>query len=417
MKKVKMRKEWAVACFVLATALYSSANQGFNFGVGIQYKHIFAAVIVLISGCVFLVVTDLLRARKLAGCAGMLMLPHMVILAISIPLWVINFCTFEEIRGGLFSQLYQFNIILAMVGMVYMLGRASIWVNLAAMLTANAITFVSTIRASDLSTYFRELWELIVSFSDNAGPVISQMEIHELTFALGVYLVFFVLEWRTLLRKPGNAILALLTLFFFLSGFKRIGILAVVLAVFTGFLLRPIIGGKRYKWLWAAGLVVVAGMVFYVGLVDAGFLYYIEERWGINLMGRAKLLALVEQFYHFGPDFMGHGVGFLQEYIVGIRGTGLHNDIGTMYVDIGFWGLILWGITLIPMRAGFLAKREGAHGAILSFCYGIYLVVTAMTDNTLNYIHVTAAIAVLTAAYQVEEPSAVKRKKERKLWG
>jgi len=150
-------------------------------------------------------------------------------------------------------------------------------------------------------------------------------------------------------------------------------------------------------------------MVFYVWLIDSGFMNYMEQRWGINLMGRANMLALVDRLYHFGLDFMGHGVGYLQEYIVSIRGTGLHNDIVTMYVDIGFWGLILWGITLFPMRAGFLAKRGGVHEAVLSFCYGIYLIVTAMTDNTLNYIHVTAAITVLTAARQLEEPQKTEK--------
>jgi len=404
MKASKPQKLRAAVCFVLAAALYSSANYGFELGVGVQYKHIFAAAIVLLGGCVFLVKTDLSRARRLAGCAGMLMLPHLVILAVSIPLWVTQFRAFEEVRGGLFSQLYQLNIILAMTGMAYMLGEMSIWVNLAAMLAANAVTFVFTVSSSGLGIYLRELWELIVSFSDNAGPVISQMEIHELTFALGVYLVFFVLEWRRLLKKPGAAVMAFLTLFFFLSGFKRIGVLGVALAVLTGLVLRPIVGEKRFKWLWAAGLAVTAGMVFYVWLIDSGFLTYIEQRWGINLMGRASLLALVDELYHFGPDFMGHGVGYLQEYIVGIRGTGLHNDIATMYVDIGFWGLILWGITLFPMRAGFLAKREGARAAVLSFSYGIYWIVTAMTDNTLNYIYVTAAVSLLIAAGRSEEP-------------
>ncbi len=412
MKEPKLQNVWAVVCFVLAAALYSSANHGLQLSVGIQYKHIFAAAMALLGACVFLVATDLSRAGRLAGCAGMLMLPHLVILAISVPLWVVRFCTFEEIRGGLFSQLYQFNIILAMVGMIYILGEKSIWVNLAAMLCANTMTFVSTIRASDLDTYLRELRELIVSFSDEAGPVISQMEIHELTFALGVYLVFLVLEWRTILKKPVTAVLAFLTVFFFLSGFKRIGVLAVVLAVFTGLLLRPIVGDDRSKWFWAAGLAVVIGLVVYVGLIDSGFLDYIEERWGINLMGRANMLMLVERLYHFGPDFMGHGVGYLQEYIVGIRGTGLHNDITTMYVDIGFWGLILWGITLFPLRSGYLAKRDGAHGAILSFCYGIYWVVTAMTDNTLNYVYVTAAVTVLTAAHESKKTTPLREEVE-----
>lgn len=405
MNASRPRKARTLACFVLATAMYSSANYGFNLGVGVQYKHIFAAVIVLLGCCVFFVETDLSRAHRLIGYAGMLMLPHLVILAVSIPLWVMQFRTFEEIRGGLFNQLYQLNIVLAMTGMAYMLGEKSIWVNLAAMLTANAITFVSTVSSSGLSEYLRELWELIVSFSGNTGPVISQMEIHELTFALGVYLVYFALEWRRLTKKSGAAVMAFLTLFFFLSGFKRIGVLAVVLGSLAGLILRPIVGEKRFKWLWVFGLTVTAGMVFYIWLIDSGFLDYIEQRWGIDLMGRSSLLALVDEFYHFGPDFIGHGVGYLQEYIVGVRGTGLHNDIVTMYVDIGFWGFLLWGITLFPIRARFLAKRGGAHAAILCFSYGVYWIVTAMTDNTLNYIYVTAAVSLLIEANRSEEPS------------
>ena len=194
MRSSKSQNVWAVIYLILAAVMYYMVNETISFGVGIMYKHIFAAVITILSFCIFLVATNLSRAWELVRYAGILILPHIVNLAFSIPLWISDLRTWDEVRRGLFSQLYHINIILAMAGMVYVLGKKGIWINLAAMLAANAVVFIETIQSYGLKAYLDELWTLIVTFADETGEIIMNMEVHELTFGLGVYIVFFIIR-------------------------------------------------------------------------------------------------------------------------------------------------------------------------------------------------------------------------------
>lgn len=416
MRSSKSQNVWAVIYLILAAVMYYMVNETISFGVGIMYKHIFAAVITILSFCIFLVATNLSRAWELVRYAGILILPHIVNLAFSIPLWISDLRTWDEVRRGLFSQLYHINIILAMAGMVYVLGKKGIWINLAAMLAANAVVFIETIQSYGLKAYLDELWTLIVTFADETGEIIMNMEVHELTFGLGVYIVFFIIDWKNLYKRPWVYVMIFLTVFFFLSGFKRIAIFAMCITMAAGFACRMIAGrkGKHTKVLVFAGFAAIAFMVLYVFLIDRGFMKYLEEEWGIRLMGRAHFLELVKDFYHFGPDYFGLGTGYIHELLQELIGTGLHNDILTLYLDIGFWGLIIWGLVAFPLRIWYVAKHQGSHGAILSFCYCLFVLGTAMTDNTLNYIYVTAAVAILTMSYGIEESTDELSRK--KVW-
>ncbi len=406
MKQKASLYAWTAVYFALTSLMYYLDNDSLHFGVGILFKHLFAILMIVVSVCVFLVSTDLVRGKKLICYIGVLVLPYVIDLSISALLWVFNFSSFAEIRRGLFSQVYHINVILAMAGMVYVLGSRSIWINLVSMIFVNAIRFVTVIRESGLSAYLSELRNVIVSFADDTGGIIAKMEIHELTFAFGIYLVFFIINRKELWKKPWVYVLAFLSLFFFLSGFKRISLLAVALAVAAGIALWFGASEKRknVKWLMAAGAVAAGILLLYVGLIDWGFMSYLEEHWGINLMGRAHLLELVRDYYHFGPNYMGRGAGFLLEYMNDASGTGLHNDIVALYIDIGFWGLLLWGLSVFSVRSWLVAKLQGIHGAVLSFCYCVYLVATALTDNTFNYIYLTAVISLLTMSYRIDEP-------------
>lgn len=404
-KQITAQKVWAVVYFLLATLMYHLRSESFTlFGIDFMLKFLISAVITLLSVCIFLVQTNLPRAWVLTRSTIAMALPHLFILAISVPLWVTSLRQMGEIRGGLFNQLYQINAILSMAGMVYVLGEKSIWINLAAILAANSVEFVRAIQMNGLSAYLQELRTLIVTFADETGPIIINMEVHELTFALGVYVTFFILSWKTILKKPWMIIMASLAVFYFLSGFKRIGVFAVAIAVVVGILLWIGLGRKKRNvgWIACMGLVAALMVLVYVALINWGFMTYLQERWGIDLMGRAHLLEELEGFYGFGPSFMGYGAGFAQEYVLAVHGAATHNDIIVLYVDIGFWGLIVWGILMFCVRPSIVGRAQNLRSAVLCFCYSVYLTATAMTDNTFYYVYVSTAIAVLTLAEGIE---------------
>ena len=341
----------------------------------------------------------------------MLSLPHVAILMASVPLWVFQIQRMSQIRRGLSDQIYGLAMILAMAGILYTFGRRGLWLNLAAMLGANFITVAQVIRGNGLSVYLQELRALVVTFANETGPVIQQMEIHELTFALGVYLVFYAINWKECRRDRAAMLLLGPALFCFLSGFKRIGAVAVAAAVLVSLLLRVLTRRSSGAfWLLAASFLVIGIAFLYICLVERGIFDYLSQRFGLNTMGRKELSEFIDQYYWIGPDFFGNGAGFVTRLFSDLPAEytirALHNDILMIYIDVGVWGFWGWMLCYFPLRVWNIYRRKGLKDGILCLSLQVYVLVTAMTDNTLYYIYVTGALSICLMSCLLEEQEA-----------
>ena len=413
--KKATNKVAAVVLTALLVGIYYSQSTGVELmGISFLYRYLWAAAIVLISLCAFLVTTDLNKMARLAKLTLLLCLPHLWTIFISFPIWVARLDTFEIMRRGFFNELYSIEAVIAMAGCLYMLGEKAVWCNLAAIIIPNMLIMITTVQKSGFSRFFSEMWIAIRTFAGETGPVIREMEIHEMTFALGVYVVFILINARKTKMTPKSIIFLLGALFFFLTGFKRIGIAAVFVALLAYFFLDVISRhGKQGKGvLLGCGIAAIVVMMLYVAVISMGLLDYIQGQLGIDVMGRDHLLEIIRNYYHFGPGYFGYGTGFTIELIYDIRGTGLHNDILMLYIDLGFWGFLVWMTIYFLVRPYFVSRWQDLEGGILAFIYSVYLFVTAATDNTTNYTYVTGTIALLTMAYNLDCGIACKEGEE-----
>lgn len=396
----------------LATGMYYTGDMYVRLGgVSLSFRYVWAAAIIGFSLCAFLVTVDLSRAAWLAKLCALLCLPYLWTVLISVPIWVALFRPLDYMQRGFFNELYAIVIIMAMTGMLYGLGERAIWCNLIAMIVPNAIILLQTVRASGVGQFLSEMRTAIVTFAGEVGPAISEMEVHEMTFALGLYVVYMLIDYGRIQKKSVNAAFFAGALFFFLAGFKRIGILAAALAPAVYWLLNLLSNhGRRWKRLliWC-GVAAIAIMLLYVAVISLGLLDYLKNVLGIDLMGRENLLGEIRQYFYFGPGYMGYGTGFTYELLNALRGLGLHNDVLSLYIDIGFWGFIVWMAIYFPITLGFIEKWQGMKGGLLAFSYGVYLMATALTDNTMNYTFMTGAIALLIMGYRLEELSGPNR--------
>lgn len=398
----------AGAYLLLACGMYYFHTEYIDLGVHFMYKFVLAAVLAALSFLVFLVRTDLNRAGRLVRYGVLLGLPHLALVLASVPLWVFQVQRLTQIRRGLFDQVYGLAILAAMAGILYVFGRRGLWLNLAAMLGANFITVIRVVRESGLSVYLHELRRLIVTFSGETGPVMAQMEIHELTFALGVYLVYYALDWR---RCRGERLARLLlapTLFCFFSGFKRIGVAAMAAGVLVWLVLRLLTGRRGGPfWLLAAAFGAAALSFVYVCMVKEGIFEFLSERLGLDTMGRRELSNFIDRYYWIGPSFFGHGAGFVTRLFSDLPADwtirALHNDILMIYIDAGFWGFWLWMLSFFPLRTWCVYRRQGRRAAMTCLGLQTYVLATAATDNTLYYIYVTGALAICLMAGGLEE--------------
>lgn len=406
---------WSDGClaavyFALACGMYYFDDEYLNLGIHFMYKHILAGVSILLSIVIFLVRTDLERGGSLLKSTALLCLPSVVIVMASVPLWVFQLQRMSIIRRGLFNEIYGVIIIAAVAGILYVFGPQGVWLNLAAMVGANFITMAMVVRENGLSAYLEELRVLIVTFSRETGPIMRQMEIHELTFALGVYLVYYFIDWKACRKNKLAMVLLVPTVFFFLSGFKRIGAAAVAAALLLYLALRVLMRSRKGPfWLLMASFAVIGVLFLYLILVEHGIFDFLSDRFHMDTMGRRELSHFIDEYYWIGPDYLGHGAGFVarlfsdlpEEYTI----RALHNDILMIYIDAGFWGFWIWMLCYLPLRVYRIYRQQGPDNGIMCLCLQVYVLATAVTDNTLYYTYVIGALSacVMGGLFHVQE--------------
>lgn len=191
-----------------------------------------------------------------------------------------------------------------------------------------------------------------------------------------------------------------LSVFCFLAAFKRIAIIAIAVALFFGYLLKFI---AKYNEKTAGRLVtffsiiVIILLISYIAIIKMGAFELLEEA-GINTSGRVEIYDAVDEFYEFSPGFLGNGIGFLTYQLNTFMSVGVasvHNDFLQHFIDLGFWGYIIWLTSMTLVRVWYFGRRGNVDGAIVTFILTLYLIIVSTTDNTMNYPLLTGVLAIL----------------------
>ena len=404
---------------VVAVLMYYFLTEVIDFGLFITYRHVFALILFASAFFVFLYKPNIARAVVSFKATLIYCMPLLITVLASLFIWFVGQVDTSVISRGLSSSFVYNNMIsftLASVAFLYIFGEKGMWYNLIAILTANILMILTIIAQNGIGVFFSELITLIITFADETGEVIVQAEIHELAFCLGAYLIYMLLKPR---KDLTYLILLGLTLFCFVAAFKRIGIVAIVLALALGWPLRWI---AKFKKDIAMRIIVVFTVL--LAMVLIGYVWIIKmdifsvlEKIGINTSGRANIYNAVDKFYEFSPEFLGNGIGFLTYQLstyMNIGVNSVHNDFLQYFVDLGFWGYILWLISMTILRVCYFGGKGKIENAIIAFTLTVYLVIVSSTDNTLNYPLFTTAIAILMIGPGFDERV---RNAEMKLFG
>ena len=130
-----------------------------------------------------------------------------------------------------------------------------------------------------------------------------------------------------------------------------------------------------------------------------------------------EIYNAVDKFYEFNPGFLGNGIGFLTYQLNEFMSVGVasvHNDFLQHFIDLGFWGYIIWLVSMILVRVLYFGRRGNVESAIITLMLTIYLVVVSSTDNTMNYPLLTGVLAMLMMGNSYEENV---RHSEYKIFG
>ena len=404
---------------LMAVCMYYFLTQAIAIGLVVTYRHAFALVLFASAFVAFLIKPNAARGAASLKATLVYSSPLVVSIVASLFIWFVGQADTSVITRGLSSSFIFTNMIsftLAAVAFLYVFGEKGIWYNLIAILTANILMILTIIAQNGIGAFFSEFITLIVTFAGETGDVIVQAEIHELAFCLGAYLLYMLLKPK---KNFVFFILFGLAGFCFVAAFKRIGIIAIVVALAIGWILRFV---AKYKKDTAARITTVLSVLLvliligYVAIIKMDVFTLIEKA-GIDTSGRVVIYQAVDKFYEFSPEFLGNGIGFLNYQLnthMNVGVASVHNDFLQYFIDLGFWGYILWLVSMTVLRVCYFGANGKTENAITTFVLTVYLVIVSSTDNTLNYPLLTTVLAIIMIGQGFDEKV---RNTEMKMFG
>lgn len=407
----------AVYFTAVATLMYYFIDEVLYIPVGVTFRHIFALLLIFSAFLHFLIRPNIARGAVVVKSGLVMGTPTLVMIVASLFIWCVERTDIDLIFRGLSYYLFFMNLIsaaLAAGALLYVFGEKGIWYNLLAILIANILMVVTIMVEHGVGTYFNELWLLIKTFAAETGSVIVLAEIHELAFCVGAYLLYMLVQPR---RGVLFWVLFGLAAFCFLSAFKRIAMVSILFALLATWLLKRF--DKRGRGRLASKLItgtllfVVILLVVYILAVKLD-MFALLEKAGMDTNGRADIYKQVSEYYEFSPGYIGHGMGFVtyQLYEGGaLRVTAVHNDFLQFYIDLGFFGYILWLLSMTLLRTGYFGRGKREKNKIVTFSILLYMIITSTTDNTLNYQLFNTATAMLIMGHDFDE--RVREEEER----
>ena len=410
----------AFVAFLLSSAYnYFGGNMfsagGFDFYLFLPI----AAAGILICLAVFLVSPDLERMEILWKQMWVLLLPLIFPFLWSFVIWIANSANMVEIRKGVITTAYLMSGIGLMAALTYLAGENAVWIHLASLIVSNGVTMIIVMLDGGIGEFFRQLFALIVSFAEETGELMARLEIHGITYALGCYLVFFLVDTKTI---KANKILFILTVFFFFTGLKRIALAGVLVAGLVGVLWMklekfPAISRFLYR-LAGIGFLVLA--LAYVGAIFYG-LYGLLEQLGINTSARADIYDMYKPYYSFSPIFLGNGIGWVeaQMSVWSETATDLvynaHSEYLKQFIELGMAGFLIWCCLRCHFQISQASKKLGYRGGVIAFAMVTYIAATYATDTTATQVFINNAFGIILLSYRLKDRVKEKRIENEKV--
>ena len=196
-------------------------------------------------------------------------------------------------------------------------------------------------------------------------------------FVFGAFVIYYLYKKRWIMGFL-SAVLVYMCV-------KRIAILAVAAAVAV---LVVVFAAKKSKavvlTLWG---MFVSGIYYYLYLLDSGVLKKVLYSFGNHANGRFTMYDRFREMYDVSVLYLGKGLGYvvdiLESWNIPTYGN-LHNDLLKFYIELGFWGLLLFLISY-GVIFHLTEKKFGASQMCLLFVMTIHSMMLYMTDNVSIY--------------------------------
>lgn len=365
-------------------------------GFGFMYHYLCGLGIVLLGFIKFMISPDLTFIGKISNTSFVLSLSYIAPIIISMFIWAFEAAKTSMMIKGMFCGLYVIIAVFVSMNTIYVLKSKAVLFSCIAMSIANVMIIVPVATEGGIMEFMSELVALIVTFGEDTGPLMKSIEIHDLTFAFGLYLMYAIINKELYRRKT----VFILSFIFTMTGLKRIAIAGIALAAVIYWLLVRC-SKKTIKYIGLAVMTLTIIISFiYITAVQKGLFDYLELK-GLDTKGRNLIYGYVSQLCEISPSFIGHGLGFSNEDWVlplysRLHQDAYHNEFLRMFVELGFFGYFIWIFINLPFRFLHIVKTQNKKGVLLFLGMVLYCYITYATDNTYYYYYMNMAVFILT---------------------
>lgn len=388
MRSIKIRKSTIIGVLILYFILMDSYFPfGNNSVMTVFYwaKFIVSAFIIAYS-FLFRKNRDNVPKNVLNNTQKYLLLPWILMLLYSVIIWGMNHTATPYITRGLSNFLSNVIPILLGVALVKLYGERIIKLSIISICLMALTNYIMGIFVNGPS-FIVQLFNIFCEETSYR----TYKELHEIAYISGLFLIYYVQHKNYKINK----IWIFLTICCFFFSWKRIGILALAIALSFYWLLKRFDRKSEKGAIYTSGIVAFFFSIVYVFLSASEGLALILSRYGINMMGRDVLYSYFRRFGNFSLGFMGNGLGFVSRQFtyltwadvgeMSVLNQGLHNDLFSIYLEIGMIGFIIWLLYWFLYLPQKVNRVYGTQSAFFSFALIIFTFVTYTTDNTLRY--------------------------------
>lgn len=400
---------------VILAASAMGDMHGFSYTLTRVMKAI-SILIVMIGAVVLFVSGNLDRVKTAGRFAGVYIFILVGVIVWSIFLWIVNLESVDFILRGATKFMYQFLVVLIIFAGVYMFGERAIYTTFYGLALTNL-----TILLINLATYgpvdsVNSVITMITG-GEQAGFV-RAMEIHDVTFTFGFFIIYFLFFAQHNKERIFDIIIAL---FFFLLGWKRIAFMALPIAVVTALMLGRMRSKYRIPLMKTIAWTAVILSFLYVAATRYGWFEIITNYFNIDTMGRNEIYSYIEDYYKISIGFIGYGFEYTTVILQQVMQTdpdahigvlALHNNILTLYIEMGFVGFWAWMIYTWVFQLNWMLNHWGEKVAMLFFLCELYIFITYTTDNTLYYYYSSLVLRLMPMGYAFHEKTA----QDVRLW-
>ncbi len=411
----------------LACTMFYFTNEGVIIGgIGVMYEYLLAIAIIALAFLVFLVQPDTRRMAVALRYSWALSASYLWIVLYSMLVWGLSLSPLNVITRGTFAVVYVLIGVMAAAATVYLFGREGVRLFIGALLLANGIYIVRAIIGNGAGAFLREYFDLIITFTGKTGPIMKSFEMRNFAYMLGFFLLYQVLEtaFDRRLRGKGMRRAARLRQEWwmfplagacFLLGLKRSVLLAMLVGLFAALLLVRLPAKEARSAVRILCVLLVLLGFAYIMACYYGVMDWLESI-GIDTSTRAHFFGQIKAYYEMGIGYFGKGAGFVSRTMQegnlvrasnGYLPGDIHNDFLRQYIELGFFGFLVWIVLFLCYKAEFFFHRletetDRLHG-ILAMAFTIANYVTFLTENTLYACKLAMTASLFMMAYHYED--------------